>query len=123
MSQNYYFKENIIKNILILIVAAGFYPVIFSSIALIKFEQTNDFLLIISMLIMTACFANFAFTYKESKLQTRSKKLLAHFATGTYMLLIALLLESMTLAVKIVYPSFHSLIFFFAILMYFGVIL
>jgi hypothetical protein len=39
------------------------------------------------------------------------------------MLLIALLLESMVLAVKVVYPSFYSIILGLAVLLYIGVIL
>lgn len=89
----------------------------------IKFEQTNDFLLIISMLLVTVCFANFAFTYEKTKLQTKTGMLFAHSATGVFMLLTALLLESITIAVKVVYPSFHAIIFGFSILLYFGVIL
>lgn len=123
MATNSYIKDNIVKNILIIITSAFLYPVISSSLRQIKLEQTNDFLLIISMLLVTLCFANFAFTYEKSKLQIRSGKLLSYFATGVFMLLTALLLESMIIAVKVVYPSFHALIFGFSILLYFGVIL
>lgn len=123
MATNSYIKENLAKNILILIIAAFLYPVISSSLTQIKFEHTNDFLLIISMFLVTVCFASFAFTYEKAKLQTRSGKLLAHFVTGVFMLLTVLLLESITIAVKVVYPSLHTLIFGFSILLYFGIIL
>jgi hypothetical protein len=75
------------------------------------------------MLLVTVCFANFAFTYEKSNLQTKSGKLLAHSATGVFMLLTVLLLESITVAVKVVYPSLHAIILGFSILLYVGVIL
>ena len=123
MAMNQYIKDNIIKNIAIIVIAVFLYPVISNSLAQIKLEQTNDFLLIISMLLVTVCFANFAFTYERSKLKTKAGKLLAHSATGVFMLLTALLLESMILTVKVVYPSFHALIFGFSLLLYVGIIL
>lgn len=123
MATNSYIKENVAKNILVLTISAFLYPVISKALVQIKFEQTNDFLLIISMFLVTVCFANFAFTYEKSKLQTRTGKLLAHSATGVFMLLIALLLESIVLAVEVVYPSFHAIIFGFSILLYLGAIL
>ena len=116
-------KENITKNIIILIIVASLYPVILNSLIQIKFEQTNDFLLIISMLLVTVCFANFAFTYEKSKLKTKTENLLSHSTTGIFMLLTALLLESIVIATKIIYPSFYSIIFGFSILLYVGIIL
>ena len=61
-------KENFIKNSAILIIAAFLWPIISNALDQIKPEQSNDFLLIISMLLVTVCFANFAFTYEKSKL-------------------------------------------------------
>ncbi len=75
------------------------------------------------MFLVTVCFANFAFTYEKSNIQTKAGKLLALFATGLFMVLIALLLESIVLAVKVVYPSFYVLIILFSVLLYVGVIL
>lgn len=118
-----YIKENLIKNIIVLIIAACLWPVISQSLAQIKFDQTNDFLLIISMLLVTVCFANFAFTYEKSKLKTATGKLLSHTTTGIFMLLTALLLESMVIAVKVVYPFFYAVIFGFTVLLYIGIIL
>ena len=116
-------KENLAKNILILVIAICFWPILSSSLSQIQNDQTNDFLLIISVLLVTVCFANFAFTYEESDLRTTGGKLLSHSATFSFMLLIALLLESIVLATKSVYPSFYNIIFGFAILLYIGIIL
>lgn len=123
MVKNSYVKENVVKNILILVVAIFVYPFISSSLAQIKPEQINDFLLVISMLLVTVCFANYAFTYEKSKIETKYGRLLAHFATGVYMLLTAFLLESIVIAVEAVYPFFHGIIFGFSILLYVGVVL
>jgi magnesium-transporting ATPase (P-type) len=117
------YKENLIKNAIIIIIAAFLWPVISNSINQIGLGQISDFLLIISMLLVTVCFANFAFTYEKSKLDSLAGKLLSHSATFTFILLIALLLESIVLAVKIIYPSFYTIIFGFTILLYIGIVL
>jgi hypothetical protein len=118
-----YVKENVVKNVFVIIIVVILQPVISSSLAQIKSDQINDFLLIISMLLVTVCFANFAFTYEKSDLRTNAGNLLAHFATGVFMLLAAILLESLTLSVKIVYPAFYGVIFIFSALTYLGIVL
>ena len=118
-----YLKENLFKNFLILVIALAFYPILSHALIPIQLDQMGDFLLIISVLLMTVCFANFAFTYEKSKLKIRAQKNLSHISTFVFMLLIALLLESIVLAVKIVYPSFYVIILGFAVLLYIGVIL
>ncbi|MEK7171528.1 MAG: hypothetical protein AAB739_01335 [Patescibacteria group bacterium] len=116
-------KKHLIKNVLIVFITIIFYPVISRSLNQIKIEQMNDFLLILSILLMISSFANFAFTYEKSKLKTKSGSILSYYSTFVFMLLTALLLESMVLAVKVVYPSFYVMIFEFAILLYIGIIL
>ncbi len=123
MASNPHIKGNIIKNIVVLIIGFALYAPIESALSQIKYEQTNDFLLLISMLLVTVCFANFAFTYEKSHMSTKLGRLLAHFSTGVFMLLIALMLESITLAVKVVYPSFYTMILGFSVLIYIGIIL
>ena len=116
-------KQNIVKNVLIIIIAIFFWPVLSASLREIQIQQLGDFLVMISILLVTVCFANFAFTYEKSKLTTTSGKLLSHLATFIFMLLILLLLESMALAVRVIYPSFFPIIFWFSVLLYTGVIL
>lgn len=123
MALSSHIKENIIKNIVILGIGVSLYFPMGGALAQIRVEQINDFLLLISMLLVTVCFANFAFTYEKSNLRTNVGRILAHFATGVFMLLIALLLESITLAVQVVYPSLHTMILGFSVLIYVGVIL
>jgi len=61
-------KENIIKNIILVFLALVAWPLLSNALMDLKAEQTNDFLLVVSMLLVTACFANFAFTYEKSRL-------------------------------------------------------
>jgi len=120
---HYYLKENLLKNFLIILIALAFYPVLSHALVPIQLDQMNDFLLIISILLVAVCFANFAFTYEKSNLKSRAQKTLSYVSTFVFMLLLALLLESIVLAVKIVYPSFYVIIFGFAMLLYIGIVL
>lgn len=116
-------KENLIKNSLVIIAAILLYPVISKAIAEIQPEQLNNFLLIISMLLVTLCFACFAFTYEKSNMESRTVAMLSHTATFIYLLLMALLLETITLSTKIIYPSFFIPIVSFSILLYLSIVL
>lgn len=122
-TMNYHVKKHLIKNALIIIITVIFWPVISKALNQIQVEQMNNFLLILSILLMVSSFANFAFTYEKSKLQTKSGAILAYYATFVFMLLTALLLESMVSVVKIVYPSFYIMILGFSILLYIGIVL
>lgn len=123
MASNLFLRGNIIKNLLVIVIAALLYPFLSMGLGQIQVEQSNNILLIISMLLVTVCFANFAFTYEKSKLETPLGKLLATSATGVFMLLTALLLESIVLIVKIVYAPFYLIILGFSILLYLGIVL
>jgi len=117
-------KENVIKNVLVIIIGILIYPIILQSLIGVESgQQTNDFFLVISMLLVTVCFANFGFTYEKCDLTTRSGKIFSHSATFVFILLIAVLLESIVLMMKIVYPLLSNIIFWFAVLLYLGVVL
>ena len=120
---NKYIKENLVKNIIVFAVAIFMWPIISNSLAQIQIDQANNFLSTISMLLVTVCFANFAFTYEKSDLKNKTRRLLSHFATGIFMLLLALFLESIIITMGFLYPSFYSMICVFAILLYVGVVL
>lgn len=118
------FKENLLKNLLIIILVSLFYNSIYSSLQSLKVEGgVNDFLLIVSMLLVTVCFANFAFSYEYSNLERLGMRLLAHLATFIFMLLIALLLESLVIVMRVIYPSLLTISIIFSILLYLGVAL
>jgi len=116
-------KQNIIKNVIVLIIAVFMWPILSNSLIQIQPEQANNFLLTISTLLVTVCFANFAFTYEKSKLKSKLGNLLSHFAVGIFMLLLALFLESIVMVMGAMYPFFHIMIFSFSILLYIGVVL
>lgn len=123
MQNHSHIKGNLIKNVLVIAAAVLLYPVISKAITEIQPEQLNNFLLIISMLLVTVCFACFAFTYEKSNMESRTGAMLSHTATFIYLILMALLLESITLATKILYPSFFILITAFSILLYLSIVL
>ncbi len=123
MSHDKYIKENVIKNAVVVLIAAVLYPVIAKSLEQIKIEQTNDFLLIISILLVTVCFGNFAFTYEKSRFKAKGGKFLSYGTTGILLLLTLLLLECMIVTIKIVYPFLFNLILGFSIMLYAGIIM
>ncbi len=116
-------NDNAAKNALIIFLAVLFYPIQSEALSAIRPDQLNNFLLVISMLLVTVCFANFAFTYEKSKMQKIGERLLANAVTFVFMLLIALLLESIVLAVNVVYPSFFIIIAGYSVLLYGGIAL
>jgi FtsH-binding integral membrane protein len=122
MNISRYLKENIIKNILIIVVAIFAYPFFYIELGKIEANQMNNFLLILSMLLVTASFANFAFTYERSKMMKRKQRWLSHIATFIFMLLFAFLLETMVIAVEKVYPSLNFIISLFTGLLYLGLV-
>jgi hypothetical protein len=75
------------------------------------------------MLLVTACFANFAFSYENSEISNLGNRLLSHFATFIFMLLIAFFLEAIVVGVQLVYPSLFFVILVFSVLLYVGVAL
>ncbi len=116
-------QENILKNLIVIVLAALFFPLQFRAFAAVQPDQISDLLLVLSVLLVTVCFANFAFTYEKSKLKIPSSRLLAHISTFIFMLLIALMLEGTVLAVNAVYPSFTGIITIYSVLLYVGVVL
>lgn len=116
-------QENIVKNILILVIALLFYPLLKSSLDEISLDETGNLLLVISMFLVTVCFANFEFTYEKSQLDNPLGKWLATGSTAIFMFLIALLLEAIILIIKLIYPSFFGLFFGFSVLLYTGIVI
>ncbi len=59
---------NTIKNLLVVVIALLLYPVLNEALQSVEATSMNDFLLIISIFLVTVCFANFAFTYEKAKM-------------------------------------------------------
>ena len=125
-SENFFkaaLKENLIKNLLAILAALLSYGFIYSSLRAIYADQAGNLLNVISMLLVTVCFANFAFSYEHVDFDKMKFRFLAHLATFIFMLLIAVFLETIVAIVGIQYPSFAPVAFWFAILLYLGVAL
>lgn len=116
-------RDNLIKNILVVLIAALAHPYLSDTLSTIKASDMGNFLLIISILLVTVCFPLFAFTYEKSRLSRPIQKIISHATTFVFLILSAFLLESMTLVVKFIYPSLYGLISSFSILLYVGIVL
>lgn len=116
-------KENIIKNVIIVILVFLFYPIIKHALQDINIDMFSNILTIFSILLVTVSFANFAFSYEYVVMEKRRMRMLAHHSTFIFMLLIALLLESLAVSMNVVYPSLSGIIVIFSILLYIGVAL
>lgn len=87
--------ENLVKNVLIVLTLLYTYSQInlfFANTVLDK-SVAGSLLTAVSILVVTACFGNFAFTYEKVDQRNFASRLLAHLTTGLLMLLIGLSLE------------------------------
>jgi hypothetical protein len=116
-------KENIIKNGLVIALAVIFYIPMQNSLRGIDEVRLWDFLLVISILLVTVSFANFAFTYQRSKLSTLQSRMLSHSATFIFLLLTAFMIELMVIIVQFVHPPLFFLVATFSLLLYLGIAL
>lgn len=118
--------ENIFKNLIILFILAFFYSQIENFF--LNFQIAGDksvlgsVLVAVSILIVTASFGCFAFTYEKAELSKFGLRLLAHTTTGVLMLLIGLSLEMTSIIARLLMGNFY--IFDFSlILLFVGIIL
>ncbi len=102
--------EGAIKNGSAIILAALAYPTLSKALSTINAADLSNFLFIISILLVTVCFANFAFTYEKAKMKLMHGRLFAHTTTFIFMLLIATMLESVAYGMHVVYPSLSIII-------------
>jgi len=116
-------KENLIKNLIVGICVFLFYTNLRQGIAGITIESIPTLLSVISILLVTVCFANFAFTYEKIQLESLGSRILAHSATFLFLLITALLLEAMAISIGIAYPSLYAISVIFSILLYVSIIL
>lgn len=101
--------ENIIKNILILLLLVpAYYHIqsVFSPSAFLDKSVLGSVLVAVSILSVTACFGNFAFTYERVRQRETASRLLAHATTGLLMLLIGLSLEMTSVIVGLLIGKF-----------------
>lgn len=112
--------ENVIKNIIVIFVLFIAYSQIHSFLFSSDFTQDKSvigsLLVVVSILAVTACFGNFAFTYEKIKRDKPAHRLLAHITTGLLMFLIGLSLELTSVLAKLLVGNFYILDLGFLIL-------
>lgn len=113
-------KECLMKNFIIIVVSMLFFRELESCVKTIPPSGIGDFLLLISIILVTACFANFAFSYEHSIMELLGMRLLSHVSTFIFMLLIALLLEAMVIGIALNYQGILVPVIVFCLLLYVG---
>lgn len=116
-------RENAWKHICIIALTVLAHPFINSAVKTVDDNSVANFLIIISILLVSVCFANFAFTYKDSNTAEKGVRLLSHAATGLFLFLTASLLLTMCIGIMATYPSLGNLIYVFSFLLYVGFVL
>lgn len=117
-------KENLIKNLLVIICTVfGYKFIVDSTGGGVDVSQSGNLFSMISMLLVVVCFANFAFTYEKSKMNSLYSRLLSHACTFVLLFLLSCLLVALIASVKVFMPSLHGLVIWFSILIYLAVVL
>jgi hypothetical protein len=106
--------ENLIKNVIIILILIGsYFPIkemINNSTLAIDKSSVGDLLLVISIVIVTACFGNFAFSYEKLKLGKEPfLQFTAHLTSGLLMLIIGLSLEITAVLTSLLFNNFWTL--------------
>jgi hypothetical protein len=104
-------QENIIKNVLIVVVLIFCYESIDTFLANTALANdpplAGDLLVAVSILAVTACFGNFAFTYEKIDIKNGTHRLIAHTTTGLLMLLIGISLEMVAVLSRFLIGNFY----------------
>ena len=103
--------ENLIKNVVILIILvpafSSIHSFIYSSSLGVDKLSAGSLLVAVSILAVTACFGNFAFTYEKVNHKDTVTRMLAHFTTGLLMLLIGISLEMTSVLSSVLIGDFQ----------------
>lgn len=115
--------ENTVKHVLVFLISIILVQIIQNEILQIKLKSLSEFLSLISILLVTACFANFASSYEITDISKNWMRILSQTASFIFLLLIATLLETLVLAIQAVYPGLFSLTLLFSVFLYAGIVL
>lgn len=116
--------ENTIKNILIFIVLLILYQPARNLFMNISSEHYGNLLVTVSLLIMAVLFADYAFTYAHTKMNSIIDRYFSHGITFTIMLCTGLMLESVIIlvnletGVNVWVITFVSVAFYLSLVMY-----
>ncbi len=114
-------SENIFKNsIITLLLIPGYFYIQSFFITNPAFGDKSVLGIVlscVSILSVTACFGNFAFTYEKVEPKNISSRMIAHFTTGLLMFIIGLTLEMTSVILSLLISGFYifdmSLIFLY----------
>jgi len=103
-------KENITKNIILVVILGLLYPVIENFLSnsnlILDKVSAGSIVVVTSIVAVTACFGNFAFTYEKINEKKGFQRYLAHFTTGLFMLVIGISLIFTTMLTFIIMGHF-----------------
>ncbi|MFA6888899.1 MAG: hypothetical protein WC254_05390 [Candidatus Woesearchaeota archaeon] len=89
-------KENILKNILIVVILILIYFPIHTYTENSSFNKDNtaigNVIIAVSLFSVCACFGNFGFTYEKINPKNRFQRIIAHTTTGLLMLVLGITL-------------------------------
>jgi len=109
--------ENVLKNLIILVILYLTYGNIESFLmSNLAIEQAGNLLVAVSILAVTACFGNFAFTYECTDKGDSVSRLVAHMTTGLLMLVVGISLEMTAIIMNLILRDFWMFNFCLAIL-------
>ena len=114
--------ENTLKHLSIIVSCFILSSYIYNELGSTQLSNLGEFLMLISIFLVTACFANFASSYELTDISKNWMRILSQFASLINLLLIAMLLLTMMIAIDIVYNKMFDLASVFSILLYFGII-
>ena len=103
------FWENVVKNVIVFIILIFTQLEIQSTLgSLVTIDKSilGSLLVAVSILSVTACFGNFAFTYEKTEHRNDKSRYLSHMTTGLLMLLIGLSLEMTSVIVTLLIGNF-----------------
>lgn len=110
--------ENWLKNLIVIMILIPTYLSIQNTLLYSPFTSDKSIigslLVAVSILAVTACFGNFAFTYEKVEHKNFTTRLFAHLTTGLLMLLIGLSLEMTSVLARILigdFPIFNASLF------------
>lgn len=115
--------ENIFKNGLILVIILATWPSISNKVSSLANLGFDNLLTVLSILLVTVCFANFAFSYENSFMESFGVRLISHLATFLFLLLTAWLIIVLYEVVRISFPTLAHPALIFSILLYLAIVL
>ena len=103
-------KENLIKNIIVLIIVISLYfPIqnfLLNSSLVENKDHAGDILVAVSIIAVIACFGNFSFQYDQLNVKNAFERCFIHIHTGFMMLIIGVAIVLTQLLITIIMGHF-----------------